>query len=146
MRGHYACMPTFFGSLIPGRYHLRKNPKKKGSKQISTLSKALGNSKNAPKEWREKSLFYCLSCLTCTAHHQLCPSLLCLTCHMRFPHRLLLVYAFLRHTCFEPLAPTPPPHSGSFADPGCPESSNLEIYKNNKTLGVSKSNARQGVT
>ncbi len=130
-----ACLPAF-GSLIPGRYHLRKNPKKseekKGSKQIFTLSKALGNSKDAPKDWRKKSLFSCLSCLTCTAHAPaLRPSLLCLPCHMRLPHPLLLlVYAILRHTCFEPLAPTPPPHSGSFADPGCPVSSNLvEIYK-----------------
>jgi hypothetical protein len=64
---------------------------------------------------------------------------------MRLPHLLLLVYAILLHRCFEPLAPTPA-DSGSFADPGCPESSNLEIYKKNKTKGVSKSDASQGVT
>jgi hypothetical protein len=38
------------------------------------------------------------------------------------------------------------PHTGSFADPGCPESTNLEIYKKNKTKGVPKSDASQGVT
>jgi hypothetical protein len=105
MRGHYACPPACqpasqpaFGSLIPGRYHLRKKPPKKGgSKQIFTLSKALGNSEDASKDWRKKSLFFfsCLSCLTCTAT---CTSsaplsLLCLTwCHMRLPH-LLLYYS-----------------------------------------------------
>lgn len=113
MRGHYACLPaclplvpSYLAGITWEKTTKKKKEEKKGaSKQIFTLSKALGNSKDAPQDWRKKSLFSCLSCLTCTAHAPaLRPSPLPITCHMRLPHRLLLVYAILRHTCFEPLA------------------------------------------
>jgi hypothetical protein len=63
-------MPACLWFLDSWQVSLEKKPKKeekKGSKQIFTLGKALGNSKDAPKDWRKKSLFSCLSCLTCTA-------------------------------------------------------------------------------
>jgi hypothetical protein len=95
-----ACLPlvpSYLAGITWEKTTKKKKEEKKGaSKQIFTLSKALGNSKDAPQDWRKKSLFSCLSCLTCTAHAPaLRPSLLCLPCRMRLPHRLLLVYAIV---------------------------------------------------
>jgi hypothetical protein len=92
VKGHFqgcagimpACLPACLWFLDTWEVSLEKKPqkeeeKKGGFKQIFTLSKALGNSKDAPQDWRKKSLFSCLSCLTCTAHAPaLRPSLLCL--------------------------------------------------------------------
>jgi hypothetical protein len=53
-----ACLPACLWFLDSWQVSLEKKPKKeeekKSSKQISTLSKALGNSKDAPKDWRKK--------------------------------------------------------------------------------------------
>jgi hypothetical protein len=90
VKGHFkgcagimpACLPACLWFLDTWEVSLEKKPqkeeeKKGGFKQIITLSKALGNSKDAPQDWRKKSLFSCLSCLTCTAHAPaLRPSLL----------------------------------------------------------------------
>ncbi len=125
MRGHYACLPaclSAFGSLImPGRYDLRKKPPKKGVPSRSLRSvKPLATAKMHQRIGERKSLFFSSASLASHAQ-QHAPELCCaplspLPNMMPYapstPSTLLLVYVILRHTCFEPLAPTPPPHSG----------------------------------